>query len=367
MRSILTFGSRFLGAFIFVLALAATVAPEAATAATHAVHAFLPGVPLGDIGLGGVLMASVAPFAIDKDLVATSIAYKNRSLIADSVLPRVPVNKQEYKYYEWNKDEPFTVPDTKVGRTSAPNQVEFTATEQTGSCRWYALDDPIPQDDIDNAPEGMDPMGRATEGLTDLIGLDREVRVAGKVFDAATYAAANKVALAGGSQWSDPASTPLTAIMTALDIPIMRPNVLLLGQAVWTKLRMNPEVVEAVLGTGAAKGVVTREALAAVLEIEEILVGQSFVNNAKKGQQASMSRTWGKHALLFYRDRLADPTTSAARITFGITPQWGSRVAGKIADANIGVRGGQKVRVGEAVDEKIVDAAVAYFFQNAVA
>ncbi|UUE75979.1 hypothetical protein [Pectobacterium aroidearum] len=98
-----------------------------------------------------------APFPIDPHLTSIAIAYRNGSLIADSVLPRVPVGKSEFKWWEYDLADGFTLPNTSVGRTSQPNQVEFNATEETSSTSDYALDSPVPQSDIDNAPKNYDP------------------------------------------------------------------------------------------------------------------------------------------------------------------------------------------------------------------
>lgn len=319
-------------------------------------------------GPAGLALAALAPFPVDPDLQATAIAYRNRRLIADDVLPRVGVAKQSYEYNKWSREEGFTIPDTRVGRTSAPTQIEFSALRVSSTTRDYALDDPIPNADIENAPTGVDPRARATEGLTDLILLDREVRVASAVFNAAAYAAANKKTLSGTSQWSDAGSDPIAEIGAALDAPLVRPNVLVVGQAVWTKLRQHQKIIQAtnMIG-GATAGMASRQAVAELFELEEILVGEAFLNTAKKGQAATFARVWGKHALLMYRDRLADPARSASRVTYGFTAQFGDRIAGAIEDRDIGMRGGVRVRVGESVDEHIVAADVAYLFVDAVA
>lgn len=73
---------------------------------------------------------SKAPFPIDAHLTAIAIAYRNSSMIADEVLPRVPVGKAEFKWWEYDLGQGFTVPNTNVGRTSQPNQVEFNAEEK---------------------------------------------------------------------------------------------------------------------------------------------------------------------------------------------------------------------------------------------
>jgi hypothetical protein len=306
-----------------------------------------------------------APFPIQPELTAIAIGYRNTILIADAVLPRIPVGTQEFKYLQYNLADGFTVPDTKVGRKGKVNEVEFSATELTAQTDDYGLEDPIPQADINNAPPNYDPVGRAAEGITDLILLDREVRTAGVVFNAATYGASNKITLSGTSQFSDfTNSDPIGVIQAGLDTPLMRPNTLTIGRQAFSKLATHPKICKAVFGNNTDAGIVTRQQLAALFELEEVLVGEAFVNTAKKGQAVSLSRCWGKHISLTYRDKLV---STRSRMAFGYTAQWGGRVAGSWEDRNIGLHGGTRVRVGESVKELICAADLGYFIQNAVA
>lgn len=309
---------------------------------------------------------SQAPFPIDPRLSQIALAYRNQTLIADQVLPRVPVGKEEFKWLKHTKEEGFTVPDTTTGRKGRVNEVSFTASEETSSTRDYGLEDAIPQSDITNAAgiPGYDPLSKSTEMLSNLIALDREVRVAATVFAAATYPIGNKATLSGTSQWSHVDSDPVKAILTALDSMLIRPNIATFGQAVWTQLRQHPKVVKATNRNSGDSGVAARQAVAELLELEEILVGQGFVNTAKPGQTASMSRVWGKHASFIYRNQMAAPMND---ITFGMTAEFGTRIAGSWEDRNIGLRGGTRVRAGESVREIITASDVGYFFENAVA
>jgi len=310
-------------------------------------------------------MGAPAPFPIQPDLTAIALMYRNARMIADQVMPRVPVGKQDFKYLKHALADGFTVPDTKVGRRSPPNQVEFTATETSASTQDYALDDSVPNADIENAPPNYDPLGKATEFVTNLIELDREVRVATLTFDTNQYAAANKTTLSGTSQWSDfTNSNPVSAILSAMDGMVMRPNIAVMGRAVYSQLIQNPAVLKAIYGPGGTKGIATQQQLADLLELDAIYVGESWVNSAKRGQTASLARVWGKHFALIYRDSLA----SAARgTTWGLTAQFGSRIAGSIEDRDIGMRGGVRVRVGESVKELVTANDLGYLFINAVA
>lgn len=313
-------------------------------------------------------------FPVNPKLTAIAMAYRNEAytLIADQVLPRIDTTKK-FKYTQYDVAQGYTVPDTKVGRKSAPNQVDFGGTEVTSEVQDYGLDDPIPMDeikaweDMDKPATGgpMDPRDISTMMLEGLIQLDREIRVANQVFNAATYGASNKVTLAGSSQWSDYTnSDPLKALMLALDIPLIRPNALVLGQQAATILQMNPVIVEATNGSGKSRGVASLEVLAQVLGIKKVIVGAGFYNTARKGQPANFARAWGKHAALIYTDALA---AQSQQPTFGFTAQWGTKIAGSEMDKKIGLRGGEVVRVGESVKEVICAPDLGYFFQNAVA
>jgi hypothetical protein len=295
-------------------------------------------------------MSQPRPFPVDTRLTGISLAYQNRALIADSVLPRVPVGNQSFKWLNWNKAERFTVPNTLIGRKGRPNEVEFGATETPGITYDYGLDDVVPNDDIASAPQGWDPLGQATEGLTDLIALDREVRVASLVMATGTYPAANKDTLSGTSQWSDYTnSNPVLTILEYLSTPLMRPNVAVMSQKVWNTLRAHPKVVSAILGNSGQNGIVSRMAVAQLFELEEILVGEAFVNTAKPGQTAVYGRCWDDNCAFITRNRLAN--TRSSQMTFGYTAQWQGRVAGQMADPETGLRGAVRVRVGESVNE----------------
>jgi hypothetical protein len=312
-------------------------------------------------------MPAPAPFPIQPDLTAIALMYRNTEMIADNVFPRVPVAKQDFKYFRHALADGFTIPDTKVGRRSPPTQVEFTATEVSSSCFDYALDDSVPNEDIENAGgmPGSDPVQKATMFASNLIELDREQRAATLAFTAANYAAGQQATLSGVSQWSDFVnSNPVDAILAALDICVMRPNIGVIGQAVWTKLRQHPKILAAVYGPGGNAGIATREQLASLFELDALYVGKSFVNTAKKGQTATLARVWGKHASFIYRDTLADASRGT---TFGFTAQFGGRIAGSFEDRDIGMRGGTRVRVGESVRELITANDLGYFFQNAIA
>ena len=131
------------------------------------------------------------PFPTNARLTAIALAFRNPdiALIADLVLPRTPV-AYEFKWLSYDLAQGYTVPDTRVGRKSAPNEIDFQATEVQDKCQDFGLDDLVPNEDIEADNQGVDPLGTATGFLSNLVDLGREQRVANLVFNAANLAGA---------------------------------------------------------------------------------------------------------------------------------------------------------------------------------
>lgn len=315
------------------------------------------------------------PFVVDPALTAIAIGYTNPAdtLIADEVLPRAQVGQEEFKWTEYPLADGFSFPETLVGRRGKVNELEVSGTEKTASVEDHGLDAPVVNSDIEAARRAReagrsnyDPEAHAAATLTGAVQLAREVRVAGVVFNPATYAPERRRVLAGGSQLSDfTNSDPIAVIEEALEgTLVFRPNALVLGKSVWSVLRRHPVLVNAIRGNLTDKGLITRAEFAELFEIKKLLVGESYVNTAKKGQDAVLSRCWGKHIAALYINPAA---TTTEGVTFGLTAQLGNKIAGRIEDPDIGLEGGYRIRSGERVKELVVAKDVGYLIQNAVA
>jgi hypothetical protein len=302
------------------------------------------------------------PVPVIPALTSIAVNFRNSRLIADEVLPRVPVAKQDFRYLNYALADSFTIPDTKVGRTSQPGQASFGGTALTASTVDYALDSPVPTVDVENAAgTGFDPEARATEVVTNLILLDREVRTSNLVFTAGNYAAANQVTLS--HTWDDfTDSTPIQDITSALDAMIMRANIMVVGRDVATTLQTHPDILKAYFGNLGDSGIVPTSFLASLFGLDAFLVGEGWLNSAKPGQTPTTARVWQKKAALIYRDSLATADTGTS---FGLTAQFGGRIAGRIVDQDMGMRGGVRIRVGESLKELITANTLGTLFVNA--
>lgn len=324
-------------------------------------------------------MAISRPFVVDPMLTAVAIGYKNGSAmrIADQVLPRLPVSGERFKYTVYPIAEAFSTPDARVGRKGAVKQLEFTGTETVSDVMDWGLDSPIPQSDIDVAVAAramgrsiFDPEARATEMLTETLENIRELRASALIFALNTYNAVRRITLSGTSQLSDYAnSDPIAVLAGGMDATLVyRPNTVVMGREVWSKLSSHPKIVNAVKGNLTNSGRVTMDQFRELMAgdgITQVLVGDAWTNTAQLGQSAALARAWGKHIALLYINPLA--SVEQGGITFGFTAQYGDRLAGRIEDPDIGLQGGFRIRTGERVRELICAQDTGFLIRNAVA
>jgi len=319
-------------------------------------------------------MATARPFVVSASLTAIAIAYRNQAyqLIADRVMPRRPVGSERFKWIEYDLAQGFTVPDARVGRKGRVTEVEFAGSERDASTSDYAFDAPIPNSDINEArrqrEQGLsthDPEQVATEFLTNYLVLAREIRVAAVVQNPLNYAAANRINIATASdRFDDATSDPFAVLDQALDNVLgPRPNLIGMGQPVWSWLKKHPRLIKAVKGGLTDEGAITRQQLADLFEVREVVVGESRLNAARPGQAVNLQRTWGTSVFGLFIDPAA---TAELGMTWGLTAEVGTRLAGNVEDPNIGMEGGRKTRVGEKVCELVLCKECGFLVSNAV-
>ena len=335
--------------------------------------------------------------ALPSDPARTAIImlYHEPGMIADRVLPPTPpLSQSKFDYKRWKIDDAFQVPDTDLGRVSEPQTVEFEGEEVVDRTRHHGLRDFVPVSDVDEAmvnregtPNWADPRDIAAIRLKHLLRLAREVRTANAVFNEANYGANYKETLAGNARFDNAASDPLGKLAEALETPIFRPNVIVFGQKPWLKFRQHAKVLKAVnRASGADSGLATRMDVAALLEVDEILVGRSRVASNVEGQDLALKRAWGNDISLIYRGAYAagmampggdagsemqegaDMISHKDSTTFGFTAVYQPEEALSAFRPTRGIKGAHELVVRESCLEVVSGGeGFGYHIKNAVA
>jgi hypothetical protein len=199
-----------------------------------------------------------------------------------------------------------------------------------------------------------------------MVDLAHEVRTARLVFNPATYAAGRKITLSGTSQLSDYTnSDPLGVFDTAMERTLVfKPNTAVFGNDAWRVVRGHPHLVNAVRGGMTSKGRISPDEFATLFGLRKVLIGEGWINLARKGHEPILANVWGKHCAFLH---LATQPTIERTVTFGYTARLGTRVSGSYQEPNIGLKGATIVRVGEQAKELIIAPDVGYFIENIVA
>lgn len=317
------------------------------------------------------------PFPVSPVYAALVMSYRNDRLrlIADKVLPRVNVGASTFSWTYLPPEQVYTLPTTLVGRRGRVERTEFRGQQRESTTRDFGLEDGIPNDDIRDAEAmratgqgSFDPLAVAFEGLTDLILLDREVRVAEVIQNPENYAPNNRLALSGDDRFSHPESDVIGTLKAAFNAtPLIRPNTMTMGREVWGALSSHPQLVNAVKGNVTSKGIIKPDDFVSLFQgegLQELHIGEAFLNIARRGQPSAFSRVWVKSISLTFLNPAARP---GAGVTYGFTAQWGGRHVDNWEDRTVGLRGGVVARVGESVREVVSAPEAGFLIQNAVA
>ncbi|GJQ23577.1 hypothetical protein BIY37_04775 [Candidatus Brocadia sapporoensis] len=253
-----------------------------------------------------------------------SIAYRNKSYIADRVFPiidNVPPDAKIARYLKgaWFRDEAgIRGPGARANRGGYPvdyldiSTVEYAfAKEVTDEDREIAR--------LGNAPP-LNPDQDAIEFATDKIDLKKERRTAAIVLGSTWSGAAGedadgKWAAGTGNTFLEDVRLRVGTIRANTG---MKPNVLVVDFGTYNSLKEESTVLSKIQYT--ERAVLTKELLAAILELDEVLIGEAIYSTAKEkkdGTDFTASNIWEKNAgkgsaFLFYRPPVAGLKTLSA-------------------------------------------------------
>ena len=242
---------------------------------------------------------------IDAALTEISIQYTldPSKFIAPQVLPAVSVGKQSDKYFIWDKAFWFRIPQTQRAKGTAPKFVEFGVSSAGYFAENYMLGGRIPYEDLTNADQALALEDSIARGVTQLLMLDQENRVATLLTTAAN--AGSGTALTGTARWDDYGnSAPISDVTTGKAWMRLAtgqtPNTLVVGAQVHDALLQHPDMIDRIKYVARADQAVIAAAIADIFGVQKYLVGEAVYNSAAEGLAASMAYVWGKNATLLY-------------------------------------------------------------------
>lgn len=317
---------------------------------------------------------------VDRPLTQIAIAYAQNPevFIADRVFPILPVAKQTDKY--------FTVPigawfrDEMKKRAPGALSAERTHNLSTDSyaCDVWALHEMLADQVRANYDSPLQADKEITEGLSQAGMIRKELQWVTDFFGSGIWSVdqtgvdsasptANQV-----GRWDRADSTPIEDVRAGKRRVQartgFRPNKMVIGREVYDALLDHPDIVGRLdrgQTTGAA--IVMRQNLAALFELDEVLVMDSVYNSATEGATDSIGFIGGKSALLVYSAPSPGLYVPSGGYTFSWTGLLGSGALGmrmkRIRDEK---RESDMIEIQMAFDQKLVAADLGQFFITVV-
>jgi hypothetical protein len=261
-------------------------------------------------------MTTSAARVIDPVLTEIARGYTNAAYAATALFPVVPVGARGGKIIQFGKEH-FRLYNTARAPGAQVARITSAYSSQSYALENHAIAEGVPYELMDDAAQvpGVDLGAAAVRRGQDIIGLRLEKACADLARNASAYAASNKVALSGTSQWSDPASNPVAQVETykeAVRSQIgARPNTLLISGRVFAALKTNPAITDRIKYT--SRDVATPELLAALFGVDRVVVGDAVYLDST----GAMADVWGKDAILAFT--AIGGVADAGRPSYGYT------------------------------------------------
>ena len=305
-------------------------------------------------------------------LTNVSVAYIQdpANFVAGQVFPIVPVTKQSDLYYiydigDFNRD---TAKKRAPGTESAGDGWRTSNTSY--NCFTWALHQDIPEEDRLNADSVFDLDKDATVFLTQKMLISRERDWASTFFTTSLWTGSTSGSdITPTNLWDTVASTPIEDVR-AQTRSIQKktgykPNTLVLGTDVYDAIVDHPDILDRVKHT--QLGIVTRELLAAVFEVNRVLVAEGIYNSAAEEATDSMSYiATATGALLCYSAPNPGLRMPSAGYTFAWTGKGNNRAGTAVGKWWSDDRKADRIEIEAAFDHKQIGANLGAYFTAAV-
>jgi hypothetical protein len=305
---------------------------------------------------------------VNAPLTNVSIAYlqDQSEFIADRAFPGIPVTKQSDRYFAYDKGNWFRSKAQKRAPASESVGSGYTIDNTPNYfADVWALHKDVDDDTRANADAPIDVDRDATEFVTRDLILTREVQWAAKYFAASIWTGSTTGAdVVPSILWDAAGSTPIADIRTQLrSIKAkngFRANKIVTGDSVWDILQDHPDFLERIKYTQTA--IVTTGLLAAVLGLDEVLIGGAVVQSTNEGQTDALTFLFGKHVLCLYVPSRPGLLTPSAGYIFN----WTGRVGGFMRVLRFRMEWLKADRVeGEmSYDQKLIAASLGAFLSG---
>ena len=246
-------------------------------------------------------ISAEAARVVDPVLTTAARGYRHPQHVRHWLFPRVPVSARGGRRIEFDRTDFRRV---NARRTYGANtqRVQFGHEGHKYALDHYRLMGAQPVEPAQEAMTvaGVDMGMRAADGTQALISLDHEIEAATLATAAGSYSNGHTHMTAQNDRWTAAGANPTDQVMAAVEVirkaTGMRPNIMVMGGAVFSRISVHPNVLQQIRYLPEGKQIADTQDLARMWRLEHVVVGDAIYVD----EDDETHDVWGNHVVLAY-------------------------------------------------------------------
>lgn len=304
---------------------------------------------------------------IDGALTSLSVQYRysSDSFISDKVFPVVPVQHRSDAFWKYDREQWYRSDAQKRAPATQSAGTGYTLTEDSYRVDVFAVHHDIADQTRANADSQLALDSNATELVTRHLLIKKEEDWITTFFQSGVWAnSVTPAALWSDYATSDPIGDIELAMMTMAETTGYKPNTLIMGPEVWSKLKNHPDYLARISVTQPR---INNPMLVTSLVdgLENVYIPWGVKNTSPEPIAGVYDFFYGNDALLLY----VEPSLGLNGISAGATFSWtGFQGDGiRVKRFRMEEIEAERIEGQMAYDMKVIATDLGYFFNNVVA
>lgn len=246
-------------------------------------------------------ISAEAARVVDPVLTTAARGYRHPQHVRHWLFPRVSVSARGGRRIEFDRSD-FRRVNARRAYGANTQRVQFGHEGHKYSLDHYRLQGAQPVEPAQEAMTvaGVDMGMRTADGTQELISLDHEIEAAEIALDLDNYSNGHSLTVSPNDRWNANGSNPTDQVMVGVEVirqaTGMRPNVMLMGGAVFSRISVHPNVLQQIRYLPEGKQIADAEDLARMWRLEKVVVGDSIYVD----EDDVAHDVWGNHVVLAY-------------------------------------------------------------------
>jgi len=297
------------------------------------------------------------------------LAASQQGFVAHRVLPHFETLLQSANFSKITIESLLRNQETLRAPGGGYNRNKYQFEQDNYATKEHGAEEPVDDRERQMYAYSFDIERISAMRARDVVLRSAEIRVANKMFSTSTWTGA-ALTTAVSNKWSVPGSATPVSDVHAAKAKVrascgMLPNAVVMTWETFNNLQTNAEIIDRIKYHGGDDPKkITEEALAALFQVEEVIVAGAVQNTANENQNAAISDVWNTNRVLVCKlARTRDLREPCVGRTFHFALD-GSAEGGTVEQYRDETVRSDIMRVRHDVDEKIIYAQAGHLLTN---